>query len=130
MRFGRPPTSSQISFYSRVCSLYIDTIRQHLLPASDDSSDLSSFPPADIDHWSLIFSTMHLARILYMPEDGRGEGVVGEELLDWLNLADCGPTEEEGAEILDGGEEAWRHPEFWSYLIRCALSSTRTRQQP
>lgn len=132
------PTASQISFYSRVCSLYIDTIRQHLLPPADGddgalagtepSTSSSSagpvpFPEADLARWSHTLSTLHLARILYMPADGRGDGVVGEELLDWVNLTDCGPTEEEGEAILagPGGAHAWRHPEFWSYLLRSLL---------
>lgn len=31
-----------------------------------------------------------LAEILYFPSDGRGEGLVAEELLDWLNTVDRG----------------------------------------
>lgn len=33
---------------------------------------------------------MHLAQILYLPQDGRGEGLLGEELLDWVNEVDPG----------------------------------------
>lgn len=33
---------------------------------------------------------MHLSEILFLPPDGRGEGVVGEEILDWVNGVDIG----------------------------------------
>jgi nuclear pore complex protein Nup85 len=56
-----------------------------------------------------------------MPEDGRGAGPVAEELLDWVNRADLGPTTEEGEEIL-GSRTPWEHEEFWTYLIRSALA--------
>ena len=35
-------------------------------------------------------SILSLTEILYFPSDGSGDGVVGEELLDWLNVVDRG----------------------------------------
>lgn len=31
-----------------------------------------------------------LTEILYLPADGRGEGLVAEEILDWVNTVDKG----------------------------------------
>lgn len=63
-----------------------------------------------------------------MPEDGRGEGPVAEELLDWVNRADVGPTTEEGEEIL-ASRKPWEHEEFWTYLIRFVVDP-RERLEP
>lgn len=107
------PSSEQVSFYSRLASLYIDTLRQHV--ASSSSAD--DGPSQEDAEWAAITQIFHLTKILYIPEDGRGEGVVGEELLDWANRVDPGPTTEEGEEILDGSRP-WEHEKFWNYLIR------------
>jgi hypothetical protein len=40
--------------------------------------------------YDAVYHTFHLAEILYLPQDGRGEGLVGEELLDWVNDVDTG----------------------------------------
>ncbi|CED84877.1 Nuclear pore complex component (sc Nup85) [Phaffia rhodozyma] len=108
------PSASQINFYSRIASLYTETLRQTLL--------LPTLTASEQDHWASITQIFHLAKILYLPEDGRGDGVVGEELLDWINMADLGPTTEEGEEILGfSNGDSWAHEEFWSYLIRSLL---------
>lgn len=33
-----------------------------------------------------------LTEILYLPADGRGEGLVAEEILDWVNTVDKGES--------------------------------------
>jgi nuclear pore complex protein Nup85 len=38
--------------------------------------------------WTAVFHIFQLAQILYLPQDGRGEGLLGEELLDWVNDVD------------------------------------------
>lgn len=40
--------------------------------------------------WEEVQGIFQLATILYLPQDGRGEGLVGEELLDWVNAVDVG----------------------------------------
>lgn len=100
------PSPTAINFYSRIASLYVDTLRQQL--SSPD------FPEEDVETWEAVTQIFHLAKLLYAPEDGRGEGVVGEELLDWVNRADFGPTNEEGEEIFEA-RKPWEHEHFWSY---------------
>lgn len=129
------PDPDQISCLARICSLYDDALRQHLLtpPSSFDddeeaapaaaSSSTSAIPPSALGPWALARSTLQLVGLLYAPADGRGEGVVGEELLDWLNQADCGPTAEEADELLSGqhAAEPWRAEGFWGYVARACL---------
>lgn len=38
--------------------------------------------------WESVYHIFNLAEILYLPQDGRGEGLLGEELLDWVNAVD------------------------------------------
>lgn len=62
----------------------------------------------------------HLAQILYVPEDGSGLGVVGEELLHWLNAHDVAPTTEQGQQIAET-LPPYNHPDYWDYVLRCVL---------
>lgn len=62
-----------------------------LSPSSSTSNDL----PPKIQAQEL-HTILHLAHALFIPADGRGLGVVGEELLDWWNVADCGEFSKDG----------------------------------
>lgn len=57
---------------------------------------------------------------MYLPQDGRGEGLLGEELLDWVNAVDTAPNNEQGNEIMQT-KEPYQHPSFWPYINRCLL---------
>lgn len=37
-----------------------------------------------------VYHIFQLVRTLFLPKDGRGEGLLGEELLDWVNGVDPG----------------------------------------
>lgn len=39
---------------------------------------------------AVLHHVFHLAQIVYVPADGRGDSVVGEELLDWVNYVNVG----------------------------------------
>lgn len=47
---------------------------------------------------------LSLSEILYLPFDARGDGVVGEEILDWVNTVD------RGALVLFAREESEANP--------------------
>lgn len=36
-------------------------------------------------HFFVLSMVLALADVLYFPTDGRGEGIVGEEIMDWVN---------------------------------------------
>ena len=40
--------------------------------------------------YGAVHHIVHLVQILFLPRDGRGEGLLGEELLDWVNGVDPG----------------------------------------
>lgn len=59
----------------------------------------SSLEPTAKTHSLLHHASLHailsLSEILYMPFDGSGDGLVGEELLDWVNTVDRGDGDRE-----------------------------------
>lgn len=73
-----------------------------------------------LQHYSTMHSILSLTEILYFPTDGTGEGVVGEELLDWLNVIDRAPSQEDGTE-LSSLSQPWESPLFFPYLTKCLL---------
>lgn len=63
--------------------------------------------------------TLYLSTNLTYLQHGE-EGVVGEELLHWLNQHDLAITTEQGREIADVAEP-YLHPSYWDYILRCTL---------
>jgi nuclear pore complex protein Nup85 len=91
--------------------------------------------------YETVYNVFQLAATLYLPQDGRGEGLLGEELLDWLNDVDPReshrgllwhgrrsrpvlivqePDNSQGNEIMQS-RNPWEHPSFWPYITRCIL---------
>ncbi len=48
--------------------------------------------PVRSAQYDAIYHVFQLAEILFLPQDGRGEGLLGEELLDWVNDVDPGTS--------------------------------------
>lgn len=67
-----------------------------------------------------VYHILNLAQTLYLPQDGRGEGLLGEELLDWVNAVDTFHVNVQGNEVMQM-KEPWEHPLFWPLVIRCLL---------
>lgn len=65
-------------------------------------------------------SIFNLVRILYLPADGRGQTLLGEELLDWVNQSFPAAINEDGNEIMNT-QHPWDNPMFWPFLSRCVL---------
>ncbi|EPQ31250.1 uncharacterized protein PFL1_01435 [Pseudozyma flocculosa PF-1] len=115
------PFQQTMQYYHRISGLYRSAVRDYL-------SQLENAPEPDLDllqKWQAIHTALHLAEILYFPADGRGAGVVGEELLHWLNSFDFAPTTEEGQEIAQAAVP-YSHPNYWDYVLRCVLRGFHT----
>ncbi|GAA5910172.1 hypothetical protein JCM6882_001763, partial [Rhodosporidiobolus microsporus] len=123
-RIGRsvpePPPPEQVQYYGRVCGLYRETIAKQLPVVKADPNLTPQAKAATLSHYATMHGILALAQILYFPSDGRGEGLVGEELLDWVNTIDRAPSAEEGAE-LSQLSTPWDSPTFFPYLTRCLL---------
>lgn len=76
-----PPAAETIGHIRRLVGMYIEEINRLR------ESDVDEETKAKFD---AVYHVFNLAMILYLPQDGRGEGLLGEELLDWVNDVDPG----------------------------------------
>lgn len=111
-----PPVQT-LQYYHRISGLYRDALRRFVqaLELSDNEDDTPDLQLAQSLH-----TILHFAETLYIPADGRGAGVVGEEILHWLNSFDFAPRTEDGQEIAQSGLPH-EHASYWDYILRCVL---------
>ena len=75
---------------NRIAKLYQSTILTQIGLVQQDLT-LDEHERLDqLEHLASLHAVMSLTEILYLPADGSGDGVVGEEVLDWLNTIDRG----------------------------------------
>lgn len=79
-----PPGAETMSHIRRLVGMYVEEI------ARLKDSDVDDATKAKCD---AIYHIFNLTMILYLPQDGRGEGLLGEELLDWVNEVDPGKSQ-------------------------------------
>lgn len=106
-----------MQYYYRIGTLYCEAIQEYLTSLEPQQCEEESEYERHVQDLHMIF---HLARVLYVPEDGSGMGVVGEELLHWLNAHDVAPTTEQGQQIAQT-IPSHQHPDYWDYVLRCVL---------
>lgn len=110
------PSVQTMQYYHRIGTLYCETIQAYI-------SSLESLDKGESEyeqHVQELYMIFHLAQVLYFPEDGSGLGVVGEELLHWINEHDVAPTTEQGQQIAQT-LPPHEHPDYWDYVFRCVL---------
>ncbi|WFD36799.1 hypothetical protein MCUN1_003689 [Malassezia cuniculi] len=112
---GGAPSVQSMQYFSRIGALYSDEIHQYF-SALESQGD----PVEHLRHIQTLHTIFRLAQVLYFPPDGSGMGVVGEELLHWLNAHDVAPTTEQGHQIAQTSPPH-EHPEYWDYVFRCVL---------
>ncbi|CAO1637067.1 unnamed protein product [Parajaminaea phylloscopi] len=127
------PSASHLQYYTRLFSLVIQSNRDLLgrlagPPAQSSSTSRSPSPDTERSfarHISaVLLPILTLAQTLYASPNAidlaNGQGVVGEELLHWLNSYDLAPTTEQGREIASSAEP-YQNPTYWDYILRCTL---------
>ncbi|WVQ78536.1 hypothetical protein IAT38_000622 [Cryptococcus sp. DSM 104549] len=95
-------------------------LAEHYVFELDQLKSWSETDPVLRERFTDAFNTFNLAEILYLPVDGKGEGLVGEELLDWVNEVDIAPDNHLGNEIMST-RSPWDHPSFWPFIARSIL---------
>lgn len=105
-----------MQYYHRVGTLYCEALQAYLAALEPPQGEETEYE-RHVQDLHMIF---HLARVLYVPEDGSGLGVVGEELMHWLNAHDVAPTTEQGQQIAQT-IPPHQHPDYWDYILRCIL---------
>lgn len=109
------PSAEHVSYLARLLALYRSNLASHI--ASLDPAQLSVGQRA---HYHAQAAILHLLAVLYFPSDGRGNAIVTEELLDWLNTIDPAPPTEEGLRLLSL-ERPYREAAFWQYTTQALL---------
>ncbi|OCF44154.1 nuclear pore complex protein Nup85 [Kwoniella heveanensis CBS 569] len=107
-----PPDAETVMHMRRLADLYLDQLGE-LRAGVDVELELKA-------QFTTSYNILNLAEVLYLPVDGKGEGLVGEELLDWVNDVDPAPDNSQGNEIMST-KNPWDHPSFWPYISRCIL---------
>ena len=99
------------------CKLYLDIIRKTLktynlrLEKRPEDEELTN----DKDLLEVMYSSMSLLQVIFLPFHGFLHAVVGRELMHWLNENYVAPTGEDGMGLLEL-EEPWLHPPFWNFV--------------
>lgn len=95
-----PPVQT-LQYYHRISNLYRSALRTYIqaletsIEASTDAGrEISDETLKDLEVAQAIHTVLHFAESIYVPSDGRGAGVVGEEILHWLNSFDSGMSRE------------------------------------
>ncbi|WVW82930.1 hypothetical protein I302_104945 [Kwoniella bestiolae CBS 10118] len=107
-----PPDAETVIHMRRLADLYLDQL-----------GELKSSQDVDVElraRFTTSYNILNLAGVLYLPADGKGEGLVGEEILDWVNDVDPAPDNSQGNEIMSI-QNPWEHPLFFPYISRCIL---------
>lgn len=92
-----PPVQT-LQYFHRISGLYRGALRTYIqaLEATegdnddDDDDDAMDEASKDLEMAQSMHTILHFAEVVYVPGDGRGAGVVGEEILHWLNSFDLG----------------------------------------
>ncbi|MCO5566109.1 hypothetical protein L7F22_019785 [Adiantum nelumboides] len=103
-----------VQYIHRISNLYRDKLRQYIdkLEVSEDEMERT-----DLEYTVSFSLILHFAETIYIPADGRGTGVVGEEILHWLNSFDVQPTTEEAQEIAQSATP-YEHGNYWDCIRR------------
>lgn len=85
-------------------------------------SDLCCFQQSqndiDTDELALVSAlrdTFHLAHLVYVPVDGRGDGIASEEIVDWLNTTSPFPSSER-RDNLSTMAAPYEDDDFWPFV--------------
>jgi len=70
---------------------------------------------AELATMSAIRDVFHLAHIIYVPVDGRGDGIASEEVVDWLNNTSPYPSAER-REQLTSMAAPYETSDFWEFI--------------
>ena len=73
--------------------------------------------PFNAGHYRILYTSLSLFVVLYLPESGAEDVPVGEELMEWLNFNYIDPTSEEG-DHLSSQDKPWEDETFWPYLTK------------
>ncbi|KIO24693.1 hypothetical protein M407DRAFT_25939 [Tulasnella calospora MUT 4182] len=114
---GIPFESSQnIELLHGYTEMYMENVQAYIDQLGmEENVDLDSY-----EHWTTVYVTLGLFQTLLTPQSGLMTGLVGEELLLWLNVNFVAPTSEQARQYAHK-EKPWLEDGFWDYLTRATV---------
>lgn len=110
------PGPDQVIYYRRIADEY----GARLVEVTRDAD----IDPATRLHHASLLRVFSLASTLYVPSDGAGQSLVGEELLDWYNAFGdpdgVGQLADDVGRVIAIGD-AWEHEAYQDLVIRSIL---------
>ncbi|CCO29196.1 Nuclear pore complex protein Nup85 AltName: Full=85 kDa nucleoporin [Rhizoctonia solani AG-1 IB] len=108
------------SYYSRSIEQYINDAKKQITSLASQDPLPSTYPT-----YVNILETLQLVQTVYAPHGGQINGLIGEQLLQWLNTSHTVPAT---AELLrlSALPEPWSDPDFWPTLNKCLLRGLST----
>ncbi|MBW0487382.1 hypothetical protein O181_027097 [Austropuccinia psidii MF-1] len=111
------PLAPQLKYYSRIGNQYVAAMKDYLAELEKEDPDKNS---EEIDLVLQMIEAFSLFVLVYVPVDGRGDGIVSEQILDWVNRSNPQPPREEGEE-LSALLIPFEHVNFWPYIHACII---------
>ncbi|PLW21729.1 hypothetical protein PCANC_02875 [Puccinia coronata f. sp. avenae] len=116
------PSTSQLKYYYRIGNQYVVALKNYLAELENDETKNE----AEIDLVLQMTDILSLFVLVHVPTDGRGDGIVAEEILDWVNRSNPQPPKEEGEE-LSAMTTPYEHVNFWPYIHACVIRGHLTQ---
>ena len=107
---------------SRIGGLYTARLAEHEAALLSNRDDVDV---AEVRHTRALMRLFQLANTVFLPADGRGDSLIGEELLEWLNKHDVRPTGSELAAV-SSLAEPYDHNEYWTVLEAAILRDRKS----
>ncbi|CUA74624.1 Nuclear pore complex protein Nup85 [Rhizoctonia solani] len=108
------------NYYSRSIEQYINDTKKQIASLASQDPLPSTYPT-----YVSILETLQLVQTIYAPHGGQINGLIGEQLLQWLNTSHTVPATAELIR-LSGLPEPWSDPDFWPTLNKCILRGLST----
>lgn len=117
------PSSSQFKYYSRIAHQYVISLKDYLNQLEQEDEETNT---DEIDLVIQMIEAFSLFVLVFVPEDGRGDGIFSEQFLDWVNRINPQPPKEEGEE-LSNLSLPYEHVNFWPYIHACLIRGHLTQ---
>ncbi|KAH7327689.1 Nup85 nucleoporin-domain-containing protein [Rhizoctonia solani] len=109
-----------INYYSRSIEQYINDAKKQITSLASQDPLPSTYPT-----YVSILETLQLVQTIYAPHGGQINGLIGEQLLQWLNTSHTVPATAELIR-LSALPEPWSDPDFWPTLNKCIIRGLST----
>ncbi|KAG8869065.1 hypothetical protein FRB97_001630 [Tulasnella sp. 331] len=109
-------SSQNIEDLNRFIDMYLENTQAHIgRLALEEPFDENNY-----EHWLSVHTSIQLFQTMLTSPSGMTTGLVGEEMLLWLNMNFVAVTKEE-VKGFAGKQEPWLEAGFWKLLVRATI---------